>query len=148
MILKDAPDHHDADLVIKLYDLRREASLREARETIARDFWPRSAAEAVAVTRLDHPLNRAYRQVSTYWEMVYRMARYGIVHGDFLVENSAEGLLLYARVEPYLAEIRTATTPRSFQHAEWVAKEVPLGRTIAEQMRQRVKKTLAERAKG
>lgn len=143
MILKDAPDHHDADLVIKLYDLRREASLREARETIAREFWPKGAAEAVAVTRMDHPLNRAYRQVSTYWEMVYRMARYGIVHGDFLVENSAEGLLLYARVEPYLAEIRAATSARSFQHAEWIAAEVPLGRSIAAHMRERVKKTLA-----
>lgn len=145
MILKDAPDHHDAELVIKLYDLRREASLREARETLARDFWPRNAAEAVTVTKLDHPLNRPYRQVSTYWEMVYRMARYGIVHGDFLVENSAEGLLLYARVEPYLAEIRAATSARSFQNAEWVAREVPMGRTIAEHMRERVKKTLAAR---
>lgn len=142
-MLKDAPDHLDADLILKLYDLRREESLRAAREKLTAEFWPKNAKEAVAVTALDHPLNRIYRQVSTYWEMVYRMGRHGIIHGDFLVENNGEGLLLYAKVEPYLAEIRAATSPRSFQNAEWVAKEVPMGRTVAEHMRGRVKKTLA-----
>ena len=141
--MKDAPDHLDADLILKLYDLRREESLRAAREKLTSEFWPKNAKEAVAVTAHEHPLNRTYRQVSTYWEMVYRMARHGIIHGDFLVENNGEGLLLYAKVEPYLAEIRAATSPRSFQNAEWVAKEVPMGRTIAEHMRARVKKTLA-----
>lgn len=140
---KDAPDHLDADLILKLYDLRREPVLREARDQLTREFLPRNAKEAVAVLAQDHPLNRAYRQVSTYWEMVYRMARHGIIHGDFLVENNGEGLLLYAKVEPYLTEIRAATSPRSFQDAEWVAKEVPMGRTIAEHMRARVRKTLA-----
>lgn len=141
-MMKDAPDHLDADLILKLYDLRREESLRAAREKLTSEFWPKNAKEAVAVTAHDHPLNRTYRQVSTYWEMVYRMARHGIIHGDFLVENNGEGLLLYAKVEPYLAEIRAATSPRSFQNAEWVAKEVPMGRTIGEHMRARVKKTL------
>mgnify|MGYP003513236992 FL=1 len=142
-MMKDAPDHLDADLILKLYDLRREESLRAAREKLTSEFWPKNAKEAVAVTAHEHSLNRTYRQVSTYWEMVYRMARHGIIHGDFLVENNGEGLLLYAKVEPYLAEIRAATSPRSFQNAEWVAKEVPMGRTIAEHMQARVKKTLA-----
>ena len=144
-MMKDAPDHLDADLILKLYDLRREESLRAAREKLTSEFWPKNAKEAVAVTAHEHPLNRTYRQVSTYWEMVYRMARHGIIHGDFLVENNGEGLLLYAKVEPYLAEIRAATSPRSFQNAEWVAKEVPMGRTIADHMRARVKTTLAVR---
>ena len=142
-MMKDAPDHLDADLILKLYDLRREESLRAAREKLASEFWPKSAKEAVAIVALDHPLNQVYRQVSTYWEMVYRMARHGIIHGDFLVENNGEGLLLYAKVEPYLTEIRAASSPRSFQNAEWVAKEVPMGRVISEHMRARVKKTLA-----
>jgi hypothetical protein len=142
-MMKDAPDHLDADLILKLYDLRREESLRAAREQLTKEFWPKNAKEAVAVLALDHPLNRVYRQVSTYWEMVYRMARHGIIHGDFLVENNAEGLLLYAKIEPFLADIRAASSPRSFQSAEWVAKEVPMGRTIAGHMQARVKKTLA-----
>jgi len=141
-MLKDAPDHLDADLILKLYDLRRETVMREARDLLTREFWPKTAKEAVAVLQHEHPLNRAYRQVSTYWEMVYRMARHGIIHGDFLVENNAEGLLLYAKVEPYLKEIRAASHPGNFQNAEWVATEVPMGRAVAERMRTRVRKTL------
>jgi len=141
-MMKDAPDHLDADLILKLYDLRREAVMREARDQLTREFWPKNAKDAVAVLKHEHPLNRAYRQVSTYWEMVYRMARHGIIHGDFLAENNAEGLLLYARVEPYLKEIRAASHPGTFQNAEWVATEVPVGRAVAERMRARVKKEL------
>ena len=141
-MLKDAPDHLDADLILKLYDLRREAGLREARAQLTREFLPKNAKEAVAVLKDDHPLNRIYRQVSTYWEMVYRMAKYGIIHGDFLVENNGEGLLLFAKVEPYLTEIRAAGNPASFANAEWVAREVPMGRTVADRMRGRVRQML------
>lgn len=141
-MMKDAPDHLDADLILKLYDLRREAGLREARDQLTKEFWPRNAKEAVAIVGYAHPLNRVYRQVSTYWEMVYRMARRGIIHGDFLVENNAEGLLLFARVEPYLAELRAAGGAHLFENAEWVAREVPMGRSAAERMRARVRKTL------
>ena len=52
----------------------------------------------------DHPLDRAYRQTSTYWEMAYGMAKHGIVNTDYLLENTGEGMLLYAKVEPFLAE--------------------------------------------
>jgi hypothetical protein len=141
-MMKDAPDHLDADLILKLYDLRREPVMREARGTLSKEFWPRNAKEAVAVLNHEHPLNQAYRQVSTYWEMVYRMARHGIIHGDFLVENNAEGLLLFARMEPYLKELRAAGGPHLFRNAEWVAGEVPEGRVVADRMRARVKKTL------
>jgi len=142
---KESPDHLDADLVLKIYDLRREAVMRESRDAINRDYWPRTAEEALEVLRLDHPLNRAFRQTSTYWEMVYSMARHGIIHGDFLVENSAEGLLLFARVEPYLAQVRAASSPRAFRNAEWIATNTELGRTIAQGFRARVAKALAQK---
>jgi hypothetical protein len=79
-MLKESPDHHDADLILKIYDLRMEAVLRESRAKLRAEFWPGNAEEAIAVTRGDHPLNTAYRQVSTYWEMVYGMAHYGVIH--------------------------------------------------------------------
>ena len=128
MFEKEGPDHYDADLVLKLYDLRREPLMREARAAMMREYWPRSAEEAVAVARPDHPLNTAFRQTTGYWEMVYGMARHGIIQPDFLIENSGEGLSLYARAEPYLAEIRAAFRPWSFQNAEWVATHTAAGR--------------------
>lgn len=141
-MLKEAPDHHDADLVLKIYDLRREPVMRESRTLINAKFWPRSVEEAIAVTANDHPLNVAFRQVSGYWEMVYGMARHGIVHADFLVENNGEGLFLFVRVEPYLSAFRSATSPRSFRNAEWVASNCGAGKTLIESFRARVKQAL------
>ena len=47
-----------------------------------------------------YPLNAAWRQTSSYWEMVYSMARHGIVNPDYWVENNGEGLFLFAKVAP------------------------------------------------
>jgi len=142
-MLKESPDHRDADLILKVYDLRRESVMRESRYALNRDFWPRSAEEVLDVLRADHPLNTAWRQAVGYWEMVYSMARHGIVHGEFLVENNGEGLLLFARVEPHLAALRAATSPRTMRNAEWVATETEVGRAMMGVFRTRVAKVLA-----
>jgi hypothetical protein len=144
-LLKEAPDHHDADLVLKIYDLRREPVMRESRNAINSKFWPRSAEEAIAIIANDHPLNVAFRQTSGYWEMVYGMARHGIIHPDFLVENNGEGLFLFARVEPYLAAFRQAGSPRSFRNAEWVATNCASGLALMESYRARIKRVLETR---
>ena len=132
---KHAPDHHDADLVLKLYDLRREAVMRESRDAINAEYWPKNADEAVAILSPEHPLNRAYRQVSTYWEMAFGMAKHGVVHTDYLLENTGEGMLLYAKVEPYLEQMRAAAHPRIFQNAEWVAHSGELADTVLARFR-------------
>jgi hypothetical protein len=139
-VLKEAPDHHDADLVLKLYDLRREPVMRESRNAVNTKYWPRSAEEAAAVTANDHPLYVAFSQTSAYWEMVYGMARHGIIHADFLVENSGEGLFLYARVEPYLAAIREAGSPRSFRNAEWIVENSATAQGMMQNLRERIKR--------
>ena len=141
-MLKEAPDHHDADLILKLYDLRRETVMRESRNAINAKFWPRSAEEALAVTASDHPLNVAYRQTAGYWEMVYGIARHGIVPADFLVENNGEGLFLFARVEPYVGKIREAGFIRAFRNAEWVANNCDTGRSMMEGLRPYIKQVL------
>jgi hypothetical protein len=141
-VLKEAPDHHDADLILKLYDLRREAVMRESRTAIDAKFWPRNADEALAITATDHPLNTAYRQTSGYWEMVYGIARNGIVPADFLVENNAEGLFLFARVEPYVERLREAGFTRAFRNAEWVAANCDAGKSLMEGLRPYIKRVL------
>lgn len=50
MPLKDFPDHHDADLVLKLYDLRRESVMRESRTRLLSTFLPTSFADVLAIT--------------------------------------------------------------------------------------------------
>lgn len=144
-MLNEAPDHHDADLILKLYDLRRETVMRESRNAINAKFWPRNADEALAITATDHPLNIAYRQTSGYWEMVYGIARHGIVPADFLVENNGEGLFLFARVEPYVEKIRQAGFPRAFRNAQWVATGSETGIAMMEGLRPYIKRALEAR---
>ncbi len=128
---KDFPDHHDAELVLKLYDLRREALLRESRQYILREFWPKSYDEVLAFLKWDHPHNSAYRQVSSYWEMAYGMAKHGIVHADYLVETcGGEGMFLLAKVHPWLAQLRQDSSPRAFQHTEWVTTNCETGKAL------------------
>jgi hypothetical protein len=142
-MLKERPDHFDAELILRVYDLRREAVLRESRNGLVRDYWPRTEEDALAVLHPDHPPNRPWRQVTGYWEMVYSLARHGVVHAEFLVESNGEGLFLFARAERYLEALRGATSPRTLRNAEWVARETELGRQMMETFRARVAKRLA-----
>jgi hypothetical protein len=139
---KEVPDHHDADLVLRVYELRREAVMRESRNAINGKFWPKSFEDVVAVTKPDHPLNAPYRQCGTYWEMVYGMVRHGIVNAEYFMETNGEGLFLFARVEPHLARIRAELNPFAFQNAEWVARETKSGARLLELFRQRVQRVL------
>ncbi|HEX5387517.1 MAG TPA: hypothetical protein VFW66_12490 [Gemmatimonadales bacterium] len=144
---KETPDHHDADIVLRLYELRREPVMRDSRSRINADLWPATATELMAVTQRGHPLNAAFRQTSGYWEMAYGMARHGIVHGEYLMENNGEGIFLFARVEPYLTELRAAVAPPSqFRNAEWVTQHTARGRELLEFFRNRVRQRLGARA--
>jgi hypothetical protein len=139
---REKPDHHDAELVFRAYDLRRESVMRESRNAINQKFWPKTYADVQAVLKGDHPLNAAYRQTTTYWEMVYGLVKHGIVNADYFLETNGEGLFLFARVAPFLEDIRRDASPAAFQNAEWVSKETEIGRRYFAMFSARVKKVL------
>lgn len=143
--LKDAPDHHDAELVLKLYELRTDAVLRKSRQEISSKFFPTSFEDWLAVSKDGHPLNEAYRQVSSYWEMTYAMAKHGVIHSEFMLESCGEGMYLFAKVRPYLERFRSEVNPLAFQNAEWVAANTKRGQLLAERFAKRVATVLAAR---
>lgn len=136
----DKPDYHDADLMLRVYEMRREAKTRENRDKFNFQFWPKSYEDIKEVQKYDHPLNPAWRQLGTYWEMVYGMARHGIVNADYLAETNGEGLFVFAKVAPYLEDIRRDTNPMAFQNVEWVTKNSEAGKRIFERISAIVKK--------
>ena len=140
---KEHPDHHDADLAFRAYELRRESVMRASRNAINRDFWPKSFADLQAVIKAEHPLNAPWRQTTTYWELVYGTVRHGIVNADYFMESSGEGLFLFARVAPFLEDIRREISPVAFQNAEWVAKNTAVGQRMFAMFSARVQKMLA-----
>ncbi|MDX2058319.1 MAG: hypothetical protein SFV24_11000 [Gemmatimonadales bacterium] len=143
---KDFPDHHDADLILRSYELRREPVLRDARKTITIDWWPKSADDLKAVGNWDHPQNSAFRQVTSYWELVYGMARHGVVHPEYLVDASGgEAFIILAKVYPWLAEFRQVAGPRFLRNTEWAATETTTGRELFARLRERVDQLRASR---
>ena len=142
---KETPDHHDAELVIKVYELRREPVMRDSRNAINGQFWPKTYADFQAIARPDHPQNAAYRQVSTYWEMVYGMVKHGIVNADYFLESNGEGFFLLAKVHPFLEDIRRDFSPVAFQNAEWAATHPEHGKRMFAAISARVKKALEAR---
>jgi hypothetical protein len=133
---KDYPDHHDAELVLKLYELRREGVMRDARKAMSL-WFPKSADDFMAILKPEHPDNTSFRQVSGYWDMAFGMARHGVIHAEFLAENSGEGIWFYSKVEPFLAEIRKTASPRLYINAEWVATNTEFGRELMPRYRAR-----------
>jgi hypothetical protein len=97
----------DAEIILKLYDLRREDLMRQARAWVIGQFWPTTADEyfAVASNPAD-PHNAFIRQVVSYWEMAAAMVLHGAVSAELFVDCNAEGFLLLAKFAPILDDIR------------------------------------------
>jgi hypothetical protein len=136
---KELPDYQDVDLILRLYDLRRETVMRQSRDKLMREFWPKSFDDLQAVAqKMEHPLNVCYRQVSSYWEMAASFVRHGVLNPDLFGENCGEGLFLFARIQPFLSKIRE-TSPFAFQNMEWVIQNCPEARKRFELFQARVK---------
>ena len=97
----------DAEIILKLYELRRESVMRQARAWMTGEFWPTTAGEffAVASNPAD-PHNAWFRQVTTYWEMAAAMVLHGAVSAELFVDCNGEGFFLLAKFSPFLDEIR------------------------------------------
>lgn len=134
------PTHADADLAIKLYDLRREAEMRKARNFMIMSFNPQSAAEALAVIQgFGTQENAWFRQVAGYWDLCSSMVNLGLLHPDLFYASTGEPYLLTAKIEPYLAEIRkTMDSPGFWLNVEKAVNSTEAGRTRLALMRKRV----------
>jgi len=97
----------DAEIIIKLYDLRRESVMREARAWVVGEFWPTTADELFAVLlNPADPHNPYLRQVLSYWEMAAAMVLHGAVSAELFVDCNGEGFFLLAKFAPILEAVR------------------------------------------
>lgn len=97
----------DAEIILKLYQLRTEATMRKARAWVTGEFWPKTADEFFAI--LDNPSDKHnpwLRQVVTYWEMAAAMVLHGAVSAELFVDCNAEGFFILAKFAPILEAIR------------------------------------------
>ncbi len=103
------PTHADAELILKLYDARREAEIRKARQWWFATFWPESADDVLKIVRsLGSQENAWLRQVLGYWSMASSFVIHGVLNEDLFFEPSFSGemFFIYAKLDPYLQELR------------------------------------------
>src|SRR6185312_9002503 len=95
----------DAELVLRLYELRREETLRQARRFMVFEFNPKTLEELRAVSR--DPAaekNVCWRQTLSYWEMAASLVLRGAVDAELFLDPKAEGILLYAKFHHFHAQ--------------------------------------------
>ena len=97
----------DAQIILQLYELRREAEMRKARHFISAEFWPETAEDTLRIARAyPSPENTWLRQVTSYWEMAASFVLRGALHEGLFFDASGEMYCVYAKFKPLLGEIR------------------------------------------
>lgn len=115
-----------ADLILKLYDLRREDKMREARNWIF-GFNPTSADEYFQ-TMMDPNVGAYLRMVTSYWDMAGAMVVQGAIDADLFNATAGEHYMVFAKIQPFLAELREKfQNPEAFANLEKVIMDAPNG---------------------
>jgi len=126
-----------AQLNLKLYDLRREPVLREARHWYLREFHPADLAELVSIAIGKR--NAAFRMVLSYWDMAASLVSTGAIDADAFRAAHGEIFATFSRIHPYLAELRVACgEPDLCRHMEAVVMGTPDAEGILSRCREAV----------
>jgi hypothetical protein len=104
-----------AELILNLYELRREATMREARSYVGGNFLPASADELVNIVSAGDRHTAFVLQVYGYWDMVAAFVASGALEGKLVYDTCQEMYFQYAKIQPYLAEFR-----RRMNLPEWI----------------------------
>lgn len=132
----------DAELILKLYDLRREAEMRKARNWWLVNFWPENADDFYKIgMSLGTQENNWLRQVSGYWEMAASLVLHGALNEDLFMETSfcGEMFFIFAKVHPILPELRDKfQSPTMWGNVEKLINRSEKGRTTLKLFQDRI----------
>ena len=108
-----------ASLLLKLYELRTEPALRQARAWFAFEFHPSSARDVLSTWLGPGHESAPYRMVTSYWDMAASLVTQGAIPAEMFNAANTEHFALYAKLRPFLGEVRTATRyPDYLSHLE------------------------------
>jgi hypothetical protein len=134
----------DADLILKLYDLRREEVMRKARNWVGMEFNPTSAQDLLGA--MMGPNSAYFRMVVSYWDMAASLVNNGAIDEQMFNDANGEHIFIYAKLEPFIAEFRTLTNMSNFlaQVEKLIARQ-PNGAAEVVAMRERIKAMMSRR---
>jgi hypothetical protein len=128
------PDHHDAELLLRLYDLRREEKLRRARTWFIREFQASSAEDFQQRYAPGTDENAYFRMTITYWDMAASMVNRGLIHEEFFFENTGEFWIIWAKASAIVPGLRERSNhphlygnleKLAIKYEKWMADRAP-----------------------
>lgn len=127
----------EADLILKLYDLRREGTMRQARDWYFREFHPQSLTDISNTLFSEH--SGHLRMVMTYWDMAAALVNHGAISLDLFTDTNGEFIGVFSKMEPFLAEMRTSFGPQMLVNLEKLIDAMPDGRKRVAMTRDRMR---------
>jgi hypothetical protein len=114
--------HHDATLLLQLYEMRREPRMREARRWFAASFRAKTLEEVAAVCPPGSEENASYRMVTSYWELVASVVTSGVLNQELFFQTGRELLFCWVRIKDLVPLMRAQNkNPIEWRNLEQVA---------------------------
>lgn len=139
----------DAELIIKLYDLRRDEIMRKARNFVFLEFFPQSADDVKAL--FANPAlaqqNAYFRQATSYWDMVAAMVNHGAIDKELFFDTNGEFFAVWAKIGDFVPELRQFFGPQYLVNLEKLIALHPNGAQRLELMKKRFNAMAEQRAK-
>jgi hypothetical protein len=150
-----SPTYEQAQLQLKLYDLRRETRLRQARDWYFQNYWADTLDEAMRVAPMGTEAGTFFMMVVSYWDQACAYLNYGLLHEDLFFETGGEFFGVWERLKPTIAEGRKRwSNPLFLAHLEkaanrfeaWSEKRAPGQIAAMRQMMQQMRQQTAKAA--
>ena len=132
-----------AELILKLYDLRREETMRKARTWMI-TFMPETVQDVIDAYTGEHS---AYiRMVTTYWDMACSLVNHGAIDEEMFNDANGEHVFIFAKIQPFVEQIRAQVGPRYLPHLEKLVMRLPDAEKRLEDVRKMAKQMAERRA--
>jgi hypothetical protein len=127
----------EAELIIRLYELRREAVMRQARSYVGGEFMPASVDEFVGLVSAGTKESGFVLQVYGYWDMVAAFVLHGTLNERLVYDTCQEMYFQYSKIQPFLPGFRERMNlPEFLQNLESVVEGSERGKNRVAVMRQ------------
>lgn len=135
-----------ADLILKLYDLRREETMRKARNWFI-SYFPESVDD-IMQTMIDEKTSAYYRMVISYWDMAASFVNQGAIDEEMFNETTGEHVVFFSKVYPFLGELRERLdNPNLYGNLEKLIMRMPDAKEMLHKRREMMKMWMEEREK-
>jgi hypothetical protein len=122
--MANKPTYDDANLLLRLYELRREETMRKARKWFA-SFSPNNPEDVQKVAARDSQENAYLRMVISYWEMAASFVTSGVLNEELFLQNSGEALVVWEKTRTLIEESRKMmNNPGFMKNFETIAQSL------------------------